>query len=346
MKRTFSLGAVVLVMIASGSAQVASHAPSGMSNAAATNLPPAQMAPAMQVSDKPVARVNGAVLTDRDLLREMYAIFPYAQQHNGFPKAQEAAIRQGALEMIIFEELVYQEAVRRQMTIAPEKLNRAEADFRKQFNSPDQYQQYLQVEMQGSERQLRQQMKRSMLIEQLLKNDVENRSAVTQAEVQAYYTKNAARFTLPESFTFPSISVMPPLKPTATQAAEAKKNADAAVLKAKATKNYQDFGLLAEKISEDDYRVMLGDHKWVDRSKLPPNVANALASMKKEDVSALLQVEQAYVVVRLNGHRVAGKAKFEDVKAGLIPELEKRKTNEVRAALDKKLAQNAKVEVL
>ena len=39
---------------------------------------------------KPVARVNGTVLTDRDLLREMYAIFPYAKQHNGFPKAQEA----------------------------------------------------------------------------------------------------------------------------------------------------------------------------------------------------------------------------------------------------------------
>ena len=50
------------------------------------------------------------MLTDKDLLREMYAIFPYAKQHNGFPKAQEAGIRQGALEMIIFEEMVYQEA--------------------------------------------------------------------------------------------------------------------------------------------------------------------------------------------------------------------------------------------
>ena len=35
----------------------------------------AQTSP-LQVSDKPVARVNGAVLTDRDLLREMYTIFP------------------------------------------------------------------------------------------------------------------------------------------------------------------------------------------------------------------------------------------------------------------------------
>src|SRR5438270_13814855 len=64
-----------------------------------------------QVAGRPVARVNGAVLTDRDLLREMYSIFPYARQHNGsFPKAMEADIRKGALKMIEFEEMVYQEA--------------------------------------------------------------------------------------------------------------------------------------------------------------------------------------------------------------------------------------------
>ena len=35
--------------------------------------------------------MNGAVLTDRDLLREMYTIFPYAKQHNGgFPQAMES----------------------------------------------------------------------------------------------------------------------------------------------------------------------------------------------------------------------------------------------------------------
>jgi hypothetical protein len=30
---------------------------------------------------------------------------------------------------------------------------------------------------------------------------------------------------------------------------------------AKETKSYEDFGLLAEKISEDDFRVNMGDHK-------------------------------------------------------------------------------------
>ncbi len=48
----------------------------------------------------------------------MLQIFPYASQHNGFPKEQEAAIRQGALQMIIFEELVYQDAKRRGLTVS------------------------------------------------------------------------------------------------------------------------------------------------------------------------------------------------------------------------------------
>ena len=59
---------------------------------------------------KPAVRVNGAVLTEADVVGEMYSIFPYARQHGGFPKAMEADIRKGAIEMIIFEELLYQEA--------------------------------------------------------------------------------------------------------------------------------------------------------------------------------------------------------------------------------------------
>ena len=165
MKYQLPICGFLFLALTAATAQIASHTPSAIATSAQTSP--------LQVSDKPVARVNGAVLTDRDLLREMYAIFPYAQQHNGFPKAQEAAIRQGALEMIIFEELVYQEAERRKLSVSAEKLNQAQAEFRKQFSSPDQYQQYLQSEMHGSEQRVRQQIRRSLLIEQILKTEVE-----------------------------------------------------------------------------------------------------------------------------------------------------------------------------
>jgi parvulin-like peptidyl-prolyl isomerase len=339
MKHTLPICAVLVIALTAASAQVASHAPTAVASQ------PAAQVPALQVSDKPVARVNGAVLTDRDLLREMYAIFPYAQQHNGFPKAQEAAIRQGALEMIIFEELVYQEAVRRKLAVAPEKLSRAEADFRKQFESPDQYQQYLQTEMHGSTQQLRQHILRSLLIEQVLKADVESKATVSATEVKAYYDNNPARFEQPESFSFQAISVVPPLKPTAQQAKEAQKRAEDALRQAKSTKSYQEFGLLAEKISEDDFRVNMGDHKVVERNKLPPQVVKALQAMQAGQVSGLIQIESAYTIIRLNAHNTGNKRTLEEVKGDLKVELQKSKYEKLRSNLAKQLRAKAKIEV-
>jgi peptidyl-prolyl cis-trans isomerase SurA len=66
--------------------------------------------------------------------------------------------------------------------------------------------------------------------------------------------------------------------------------------------------------------------------------------MKVGEVSDVLQVDQAYTIVRLQAHTPAGKTRFEDVKAQLGKELQQNKTNQIRAALDKKLRQNAKIE--
>jgi peptidyl-prolyl cis-trans isomerase C len=275
----------------------------------------------------------------------MYAIFPYAKQHSGFPKSQEAGIRQGALEMIIFEELVYQEAERRKLAVAAEKLNRAVAEFKKQFSSPDQYQQYLRSEMGGSEQHLRQQIRRSLLIEQVLNSDVEAKSTVSAAEVQAYYTKNPTRFQDAETFSFQSISIVPPLKPTAGQAKEAQKKAEDALREAKGTKTYQDFGLLAEKISEDDFRVNMGDHKAVGRDKLPPQIVKAFLGMQPGQVSGLIQIESAYTVVRLNAHTPGRKRRLEEVKTDLTTELQKRKYEQLRSNLAKQLRAKAMIQV-
>jgi len=297
--------------------------------------------------EKPVARVNGTVLTDRDLLREMFTIFPYARQHNGgFPKAMEEDIRKGALQMIVFEELVYQEAQRRGMTITPAKLDHAVAEFRKQFKSPDDYKGFIAWECQGSEHVLRQKVRRSLLIDQLLAMEVKDKSAVSAAEAKAYFEKNAATFRLPESFSFQTITILPPEKATEAQLKDARKRAEDALKQAQATRNYEEFGLLAEKISEDDYRVMMGEHKSVERDKLPPQVVSAALAMQPGQVSSLIQVDQALTIVRLISHNPGGMQKFEDVRDSLITQLRKLKTEQLRSALDKKLRATAKVEVL
>ena len=338
-QRVGRLTAIVVLAALAGpaSAQVASHAPTALANPAS---------PAQAVTGKPVARVNGVVMTDRDLLREMYTIFPYARQHNGFPKGMEGEIRKGALQMIIFEELVYQQAQRQKTPVSNEQVSRALLDFKKKFPSHAEYQSYLQAEASGSEQVVKDRIRRSLLIDAYLKAEVKDKSAVSPAEAREYYDKYPARFSYKESFLFQSISIMPPASANAEAMKEARRRAEDALRQAKATKSYQEFGLLAEKISEDDFRVNLGDHKAVERDQLPDVVIKAALAMKPGQVSDLIQLDNTYTLFRLNGHLPAGIRKFDEVEGQLRKDLQKEKEDRLRTALDAKLRKNAKVEEL
>jgi len=330
----------VLLVVSAAPAQVPSHAPASVPQAfSSTGL--------SQPVGRPVARVNGAVLTDRDLLREMLTIFPYARVHNGFPQAMEADIRDGAMKMMIFEELVYQEAKRESMTVPAARLARALAEFRRQFPSPQEYQQFVQVEFHGSQPLLRAKVERSLLIDKLLALEVTNKAGITAAEARAYFEQHPERFRVPESFAFQSISFLPPRNATSAQAKEARQRAEAALRQAKGAQSYEQFGLLAERISEDDFRVMMGDHKAADRSKLPPAVVKALLAMQPGQVSDIVEFDaNAYTILRLNAHIPAGMEKFETIEEGLREQLKKKKTEELRSALATKLSKNASIEKL
>jgi len=339
MKFRFTFLILLLVAaVSSVSAQVTSHKPTVFKSAPANTARPAEAA---------VARVNGAVLTNADLVREEYTIFPYAaKQHGGIPKEFEKQIRDGALKMIIFEELVYQEALRRKMTIAPASIQKAERDFRKQFATPEEFSSFLRTDFGGSKQKLDEKIRRSLLIEALLKSEVEDKCSVTPADLRAFYQKNSAKFHQPETYRFQTISVLPPQNATAAQLKEGLTRAQNALKQAKATKTAEEFGLLAEKISDDDYRVMMGQHKPMPVEQMAPQVLKALSAMKPNDVSELIQIDQAYTIVRLQEHSPAGQKKFEEVKAELRKDLTEGKRNRLRMALDAKLHQNAKIEEL
>ncbi len=362
MKSQIKIAAVLLLTVASARAQqmMASHAPTtatpttaapNTGAAASATFPAAAKAvkssadqASLMVTGKAVVKVNDAVLTDRDLLREMFALFPYAKQHGGFPKSKEAEIRQGALQMIIFEELVYQEAQRRKLTLAPGRLTREEKNFKGQFTSQAEFDEYLKTDLGGSEAKLREGIKRSLLIEAMLKQEVDSKAAVTLAEARAYYTKNPKAFEHGETFGLQTISIIPPDKASAQTLEETRKRAEGILTQAKATKNYEQFGLLAEKVSEDDFRVNMGDRHVVASEKLPAEVVKVAQKMKPGEVSGLIALGTAFTIIRVNSHTPPGKAAFAQAKATLIDNLKKQKYEQLRVGLDKRLHQNAQIQ--
>jgi hypothetical protein len=301
--------------------------------------------------------VNGAVLTDHDLLREMYTIFPYAKQHNGgFPKEMEPDIRRGALKMIEFEELVYEEATRRRLTIAPERLASSEKQFRERFENDQQFQYFLQTEANGSQQVLRTKIKRSLLIEDFLREQINGKSAVTVAEAKAFYQNNPDRFKMPESYALQTITILPPKSlggphktpppVTPEQDKQMRARAEDALKQAKATKNYEQFGILAEKISEDDYRVMMGYHRAVKVADLPAPILAVVSKLQPGQISDLIQAEGAYTLVRLNAHNPARMATFAEANESLRAQMQRSKQEKLRRELDAQLRKNAKIEEL
>jgi hypothetical protein len=329
----------LLLLALVASAQVSSHAPTAVKPATVASAPGSTVI-------KPVARVNGAVLTEADLLRQMYAIFPYARQHNGFPKSMEREIRQGALQMIIFEELLYQDAKRRKLSVLPSRLSSAESRMRKQFPTEAGFRQYLQSECNGSLPAFREKIRRSLLIEQMLQTEVTGKSKVTLADAKAFYEKNAKQFVHGETFHLQTISILPPQNGDAEVHKEARKRAEEALRQAKASKNYQEFGLLAEKMSDDDWHVNMGDRKPVEPEKFPPQIVKAARAMKPGQVSELIQLGNAYTIFRLVAHTPAGKTPFSAVKDKLRADLEKEKLEKVRSTLGATLRKSASIEVL
>ncbi len=343
----FHLFAVAVLITGSiaAMAQVSAHAPAVKPTSKASAPAAAAPSPTAFVP-KPVARVNGTTLNDLDLTREMYSMFPYAKQHNGFPKKLEPEMRKGALEMIIFEELLYQEAKRRNLTVPAAQLAKAEAAFKKQFANETEYKQLLQVDANGSQKVMREKIRRSLLIDLMLKNEVTVKSKPTDAEVKAYYIKNPQQYVHGEMIHIQSISIIPPVGGSADVLKEAKRRADEAAKSAKATKDYREFGLLAEKLSDDDYRVNMGDHKDVPIEQMPPEIIKAAKAMKSGQVSDLIQLGSNYTVFRLVSHTPAGKTPFVEVQANIRKDLEQQKTEQIRSALNKRLQKSATIERL
>jgi parvulin-like peptidyl-prolyl isomerase len=149
-----------------------------------------------------------------------------------------------------------------------------------------------------------------------------------------------------ETVAIQTISIIPPENATREMQAEAKAKIKDILRLSRNTKTSREFGLLAEQLSDDDWRMKLGDRGTMDVKNLPPEVVKVARAMKVGQVSDIVQLGRAYVVFRLNAHTPAGKTPFLQVKKKLQSDLQKQKVNERRAELNRQLHKDAAIEVL
>ena len=295
--------------------------------------------------DKPIARVNGVAIPQRAFQQEVQRIFPYAGMHNNrVPKEYEAQIRQQALANLVNTELVYQEAKRRNLQITEQEWQQRLAEVRKEYQSAAEFAADIQ-RLFGSRAAFEAKLRHDMLLDKLYLTEVKHRAAVSDADLQQYYSANRAHYVQPESVSFQTISAMFPKDASAADKQAARQRIDQVLAKASAAKSFQQFGLLAEKYSEDDYRVAMGDHQMVHRGSMELKEFDAVFAMKVGE-TRVIPSSAAYTIVRLNKHLPGRQLSFAEVRSSIRQQLETERLNARNKAFHESLRKRAKVEIL
>jgi len=293
-----------------------------------------------------VARVNGVALTQAQLNEEMQRLFPYYAIHGGrVPPSAEPEIRQKAMRDLVLHELIYQEARRRHLQVPPLTWQKRLNNIQKGYPSRQAYE-AAATKQYGSVAAYERNLRRAMLVEQLWAAEVTQKSSVTEQAVRAYYQNHKAQYVRPEAVRLQTITISVPNTATAEQKQEARKIAEQTLVKAQAAKNYEEFGTLAEQLSQDDWRVMMGDHGWVHRGTVTPDIEPALFSLKPGETSGVVAFAGGFIILRANDYQPKRQMRFTEMAASIRKRLETEQRQARGKEFEELLRSKAQVQIL
>ena len=293
-----------------------------------------------------IARVNGVALTEAQLNQEMQRLFPYYTIHGGrVPPGAEKELRQKAVHDLVLHELVYQEARRRHLQVPSLTWQKRLRQIRGGFPSPQAYE-AAATKTYGSVAAYERSLRRAMLVEQLWDAEVTRKSVVTAQAVRAYYQSHKAQFVRPEAVRLQTITIAFPASATAEQKQEAHRIAEQVLVKAKAAKKYDEFGALAEQLSQDDWRVMMGDHGWVHRGTVTPDLEQVVFSMKGGETSGVVESPSGYIILRANEFQPKRQMSLAEMSASIRQRLETQRREKRSKEFEQLLLSKAEIQML
>lgn len=280
--------------------------------------------------DAVVAKVNGTVLTQKDLDTEVDRLIPKITFHRSVSEEKRKLYYDKALEELINRELQYRDALAMGMQPDKEKVKAQMEKIRSRFKSEQEYKAALEKEG-VTEEKLRAQVEKEMLVQNIIAKKVTEAAQMSETDLKQFYEKNTAQFKQPDSVKLRLISTTD------------EKKAQDILAKIKAG---EDFGEIAYKMSEDPYRVKSGDIGYMHKGRMLPEIEEAAFKLKVGEVSDIIKVENAWFIIKLEDKKPEHQLSFDEAKGKLKKELEAERTQKLKEAWITDLRSKAKIEVL
>lgn len=298
---------------------------------------PAKAADASKPLPDPVARVNGIPIS-RAEFSNAYKALQGAQGHIPADKTVEA--QKYVLNQLIIGELMYQVSKNTPVADLDKKMNDAVAKLKARFKSTEEYEKGLK-EQGMTEKQLRELIRRNLVIENHIEKAVVAKVTVSPEEVKAFYDKNPESFTMPEQVRASHILITVDAK--ATEADKQKARAKAEDL-LKQIKGGADFATLAKEQSGCPSSKEGGDLGYFSKGQMVKPFEETVWGMKIGEISNVVETQFGYHIIKLTGRKQSEKIAFNTIKDRVEQNLKQQKIGAGINAMLETAKKSAKIE--
>ena len=289
---------------------------------------------------KPVATVNGTVLTEVDLEEALNEIMPAGVFHGGFSSQKRLQHRPQAFEKMIENELFYQEALKIGLRIEKEIIA-AERERTIVRLGGEKYFKAALKKAGLTDDQYQEKLKKKHLVKRLIAVEIKDKAIATDEEVKVYYRENKKKFMRPEARRIRHILISVKPEATAEEWKSKKSRAQEVIDKINAG---EDMSKVAWDYSDGPYRVKGGDMGLVHRGRLYPTLEKEVFQLEPGRLSGIIETIHGYHVVRVEEVKAPEQLSLEAVYDKVQKELTEEKERQLREALTARLRAEARIE--
>lgn len=291
--------------------------------------------------DAKVAIVNGQEVPRKDLEIEMNQVRKRFEKQGRTPdEAELKKTEKTIVDNLIIQALLLQEANKKKIGVDDTAVAAVFDRYSQQFPDKAKFNALL-TEMGLTEEMLRDKVRQGLMIQELLKQEVEPKVQVTDEACKRFYDENPQFFQAEEQVRASHILIQ-----VESDADEGKKKEARAKIEGiqKKVKAGEDFAELAKSSSEGPSSANGGDLGFFTRGKMVKPFSEAAFAMKTGEVSDIVETRFGYHIIKVTDRKEARTVALEEAKPKIRDSLKKQEEkNQVKIYIDD-LKRQAKIE--
>jgi peptidyl-prolyl cis-trans isomerase C len=287
-----------------------------------------------------VLRINGVAIPRAELDRNARPLLARMGPADSVTPDQRKLVEETARENLIRSELLYQLAKDQNIPDLDRQVDEQFALIKSRSPSEEEWNDALAkkgITPDG----LREQLKRGLMINAFVQNEVVSKIEITDAQLKAFYDEHPEAFSRPESMRASHILIGVDAGAGAEEKENAKRKADEILEK---VKSGADFAELAKSESTCPSAQQGGDLGEFGRGQMVAPFENAAFALEPGDLSDVVETQFGYHIIKATGKSTAGVAPFEEVTGSIEKHLKTQQVQQVLMAKIEELRSTSVIE--